>query len=780
MASNEDMQFGVVKSGLIVWQSAIRETITNRRAGKGATIKETKYFVDAAWVVCQGPADILRVWFNATELVLDLLPRADGTTVTGEIDPTMDSDSPINIYDLPDPSSPAGIRLFGTRFNGTPTLETLGSGNTLRAGRLTIKDGGSPEYRTYPGTLDQPVDPTIDAEITARKGASGYTPAYRDRALFVVKDIPLSVLGNALPNATFLVRNTTYRTVKSICEDLARRAGLEESQYDFSAYGERNVRGMIIPERRGPRDDMEILARCYGLDAVEFDGVITGILKGGTVAASIPETMLGASADDKFVPRVEVTIPDSVELPKSMDLTYFQTGKMERGSSREFRQTGRHNREEQIDTQLTFSQAEGDEIVTRAFWRLHRNAIRYKIPVPYRYCRLKPTDIVTFTRNNVTERMQIEDISGAVPGVLEITGVQESAVGGAVQVSASTFGQGTGSQPAVTGTTSPAYPAPSVCVLFNAPTVSPGKAVFYAGAAPFDDGSWSAAELLIDRDADFERAAQFGNEAIIGKAVNSLDDYTGGGWDETVALDVDLFFGALESRPEAEVDAGANAAWYAGEFIKFVGAEKLDGFPNRWRLTKFRRGQRSTDLVKPTHTDGQTFVLMTTAIVEVVPFEADANTERTFKCVTSGFPEDAASTFTFTYKTGPTTLTAQPTETDCALAWEAGATPSAQYLEYRIAGTSSWTSVTLGTGDDTYTLEDLDPGLTYQVRILAVIDYQRYYSPVLTFVMRRDIPAPDLSGIRASDLLTRFEPVAEDGELVFDDNGDVLMEEVEN
>jgi hypothetical protein len=289
------------------------------------------------------------------------------------------------------------------------------------------------------------------------------------------------------------------------------------------------------------------------------------------------------------------------------------------------------------------------------------------------------------------------------------------------------------------------YPAPSLAIPFNAPSVVPGKRAFYVAACPAGTGLFSGAELQIDRGADFEAVATITAQAVIGQCIGALPNFSGTPDDlQAISLDVDLYSDddTLESVPEGEARAEANAAWIGGEFVVFVDAEKLAGFANRWRLSNFLRGRRDTLKARAGHQEGEPFILVTSAIVEVSPIAEDVNVERIFRCPTFGYPEESAATFAFTYLEGPSNVFAQGTGDAVTVGWTAGANPSEQSVEYRLNGASEWTSESVAPTAEEIEITGLENGKRYEFRVVAVIDRQTYRTAPVS------VRTPEAEGVK--------------------------------
>jgi hypothetical protein len=401
-----------------------------RNKGRSQTTVEITYRMDIAWKVCKGPGDVLRMYFNAADLVWDnLTPPPSSPLPTGRFNPTLGADSDFNPRQPPTRNAGAFWAVSGNQFRfnadaSTAGVEVLPSGGKIRNGTLNVKDGGFIAVKSYPGTFDQPIDPTMQTEIDARRGA-GSTSAHRGDIVVVVRDLNLSVYGNSIPNATFLV-HSVKTSLKEIAEDLCQQAKIPPERYDFSAWATVRNRGFLISDRTPLSQEIDSLLRIYNLDIVETDGVIRGIVRGSELPVDIPQHFLGCEeeAEGKLTSRIDLSVANENELPRELEVRYYGTPKLEPEVAREFRRTGDFTREESLDVPITLTPAEAEGICKREFYRAHFESTGASVQLPWRYCRLKPGEVIRVETENGIEAIRIQEIQGAVPGALKVSGPQ--------------------------------------------------------------------------------------------------------------------------------------------------------------------------------------------------------------------------------------------------------------------------------------------------------------------------------------------------------------------
>lgn len=722
-------QFGVKTAGIMVYAERKKEKKERRKGGKGGPkVTQFKYYQTAAVEICEGPVFFQQVYFNE-KLIWDATAKGAGTA-----DTVATSDDYIT---------------------------------------CKIKKGGL--MRMYFGTENQPVDQVLQAKFGADAGA------HRGMALILVEKLPLEDWGNQFPNIRAVVSHRTIKTTRQICETLCIQSGLSESEFDFSAINH-NVRGIQIRETGPAKQAMEGLGVAFNFHFTEEEGTVIGRPFGGNVY-TIPAHDLGCTErDDEILDKVEIDLNDPREYPYRSRLSFIDPDReMEANEVHDLYPLAVGNGISESNLPITMTFQEAQAVCSRVLYRELYDKPE-TIRLSWEYLFLKIGDELILPGD--AQKKRIIKIHGAAPGVLVLTLLpsftDSSATSPVVQP---------GPVETVPGSPRPDAPTPSEPALTDAVIVQlpqlndsePNRTGFYVGFAPTTDKDWIGGMLQINRGNGWDTLASTNLDSILGTAVNALDDFVGE--DDTVnTLTVDLLPGnELESASPEMLAGGANSAVVGGEVIQFSTADPVSGHGNRWDLSGLKRGQRRTENLKATHAVGDQFMMLdsTVQFMEMRPFDVD--TERSIRVVTYEQDPSTADPSTLTVRTGPTSPTAAGTdETTATLKWQAGSEPSAQALKYRETGTTSWTTVEPEPTAEAENLTGLTAGKTYEFQIEAIIEGQVWTTKVRRWTQWREIPAIDFSTVRASDLATRFEPQADGGEIVFDDTGDVVMEEVEN
>src|SRR5690606_24018960 len=149
---------------------------------------------------------------------------------------------------------------------------------------------------------------------------------------------------------------------------------------------------------------------------------------------------------------------------------------------------------------------------------------------------------------------------------------------------------------------------------------------------------WNGATLYRSTDGGitWSPLLTVGNQAIVGEVIAAPDGGDGYTWDNTRAYVVKLETGELDSRTDAAVLSGANAAAIGApgrwQIVQFANAELIG--PNTYRLTRLIQGVRGTEHLIGTTQVGDRFVLVSgPGIVRVGLQSSEIGAEHTYRVV---------------------------------------------------------------------------------------------------------------------------------------------------
>ncbi|SFC01257.1 baseplate multidomain protein megatron [Tropicimonas isoalkanivorans] len=373
-------------------------------------------------------------------------------------------------------------------------------------------------------------------------------------------------------------------SLAALVRHLCLRAGLPESRIDVTGlWGA--VEGYAIGAQESPRASISTLARHFGFDAVETEGMIRFVMRGRAAVASVtPDDLVAAREGDVL----ELTRGQETELPQALKWQVARADEDYEAAQVEARRIT-------VDTTRIASESfpmavppeEAERRCRRALmeaWTGRESAV-FRLP-PSRLA-LDPADVVSFAHDGRAFPLRLVSIADADARGIEAVRQDREAYDlppGAPRPSAL-------SQPVVFG-------APEA-VLLDLPQLTedqPAHRPFAAAHAV----PWPG-EMAVFRSPStdgFELLTTFGSRARIGTLVS--DFYAGptSRFDLGNALVVDLLTGTLESITDLTLFGGANAlaiesAPGVWEIVQAGAAELLA--PGRYRLTRLLRGQRGTE-----------------------------------------------------------------------------------------------------------------------------------------------------------------------------------------
>ncbi|EKE45187.1 hypothetical protein OCGS_0882 [Oceaniovalibus guishaninsula JLT2003] len=373
-------------------------------------------------------------------------------------------------------------------------------------------------------------------------------------------------------------------SLAALVRHLCLRAGLAESRIDVNGlWGA--VEGFAITALESPRASITTLARHFGFDAVETEGVIRFAMRGRAAVASVsPDDLVAAGEGDVL----ELTRGQETELPQALKWQVARADEDYDAAQVEARRIT-------VDTTRIASESfpmavppeEAERRCRRALmeaWTGRESAV-FRLP-PSRLA-LDPADVVSFVHDGRAVPLRVFSIADA-----DARGVE------AIRQDREAYDLPPGA---------PRPSALSQAVVFGAPEAVildlPQLTEDQAAHRPFAAAHavpWPG-EMAVFRSPStdgFQLLTRFGTRARIGALVS--DFYAGqtSRFDLGNVLVVDLLSGTLESVTDLTLFGGANAlaiesAPGVWEIVQAGAAELIA--PGRYRLTRLLRGQRGTE-----------------------------------------------------------------------------------------------------------------------------------------------------------------------------------------
>jgi len=535
-----------------------------------------------------------------------------------------------------------------------PMREYNYQGNPNAAGETAAQLPNGCQLRIYEGTDTQLPDPLLQEFYEAKYGA-GATPAFRYRAYFVLENFEITKYGS-VPNITVVSESLHATTLGAIYRHRSQRAGLAPAETDYTALDGIPVRGYVIAQRQAPKAEMEILDRILDVDVFEdTSGVIKGVVPSDEVSIQIPFTDLDVKEDgeDNSKPvAIETVVRNEYELPRRMDLSYFDPSKQfEIGNTHASREITVSEKRENIETSLVLTEGEAKKMVDRLHQKEWAEKDAESFETFYRYGWLNPTDLVEVEDlTGVFNRIRLKVRNGSIPGKLKFGGVSRDLPEPLPRIFTETQAAphrppSVVIPPNIVGTLA------DIAILRTTETV-PGV---YAACAMTDSAyKFDGAALMWKREAGYQILESFDKQATFGKTLTTpagnLGDvpagWSPGIWDTVSSLTFDLYFGEVETRTDAEVLDRFNVLIVGNEVIAFTTAARVAGFPNRWTVSRLRRRLKGTG---SQHIAGERVLLLTDA-VKFIPLDvSEFDRTRNYKFVSSGQNISSASVYAFTW-----------------------------------------------------------------------------------------------------------------------------------
>jgi hypothetical protein len=637
---------GMRVAGNVIFMSDVRkvETITPAQGGKGfgnknPDTKNISYFCDLGIMFSEGEMALAEL-YAGTDL---LLTRTTATGATGVRDDTAGADPDADNIILPDPSDPGIAGTPGGRFSGNPVADVNG---TVTG---TLPNGA--DFRFYSGSETQLPDPLIEAAFGV-----GNTPAYLGRSYIVLENFEVGKYG-AIPNFTALLNNLNLITAAQCLDHLFQRTGLDPADFDVSNVAGFNVRGIPIMNREAPSNTVGLIGTLFGFDVVETNGAIVCIQRGGAPSFALTDDDLGTveveGTDDPQAADIPEQVQnelqlDQTEMPRRLDLTFFDPDrKGETNTQGAVRLEALANSfiTQEVNAVLTIT--EGRQLAQRLLdtaWIEGAGAIHFKVPHTFADG-ITAAAVGTVTRNGITHTVRVKEVNGFVPGVLEAVGT----VTRAASYTQTQIVPGDDAGAPLPPVTPPGIPATTVATMIDRllrdRELQDGRPGFYVAASSFGNGSWSGANLYVDRGAGYVQAINVPEQATMGVVSSTPATVAGGS-----TIEVELYGDqTLDTYTSGEVTGGAGYVLQGELVYQYQNATQLSTTPNLWQLdTLSNIGAKCTTAEQGAHAAGERFVVLNTALRFVAVESSEIGQTRDYKAVTVGQDINDAGVISFT------------------------------------------------------------------------------------------------------------------------------------
>lgn len=393
--------------------------------------------------------------------------------------------------------------------------------------------------------------------------------------------------------------------LSGVLSDICQKAGMPPTSVITAAVSQ-SVRGYVVSRRMAAREALEPLLGAYFIDAVETDGVLRFVPRGGSSVASIAGNDLGAadsSSEDQI--RLSESRTQDVELPQRLDIVHVDP-------TRDHQPNTQHaaritdaigTREKQTrEVSIALTPDEAKQIAERTLYNAWVERNRYQFTLPPKWLRLDPTDIITLNLDDIILKLRLSKVDFGGNNVLSCEAVAEDEI---VYISNSTGAGGNlPSTPINVAGPTPLFLMDLPMLRYEDDTLG----LYFAFG--FRDGANGGASLYRSPDELGWEVLATGQDAPdFGWAANALPNpaspWT---WDEKNKLQVSLIQGTLDSKTELEVLNWANVALVGDEIIQWRDATLLPS--GIYELSGLLRGRRGTEWAMTTHTIGERFIVL--------------------------------------------------------------------------------------------------------------------------------------------------------------------------
>lgn len=409
----------------------------------------------------------------------------------------------------------------------------------------------------------------------------------------------------------------TDATLQDTVDELCERAGMPAGTWDSAALASitKPVRALTVAQVTPVRTVLEQLAAAYFFDCFGADKLYF-VPRGGSVAATPDTDDMGCGEEDPAAELLPVRVGEDASVPAMISLSYANAeADYNTATEHSDRLATDSSNTATVQLPMAFTATEAKGICDAMLADAFIGRINGEAALPLAYSRYTPTDVLTLTdADGTTYRARIVKREQAGP-VVKFEWVLDDTT---ALISA--------------GITSDDYspsltvqlPGPTALTLLDIPILrdADDSAGIYAAAKPIGT-IWPGAKLMTSvAGGDYTEAGTFTSRAVVGLTTVALTDYTGGNvFDEAGSVTVDVGEGELSNATrEALLNTDANAMLVGDEIIQFrTAALQSTGI---YKLTGLLRGRRGTEWAMTGHAIGETVVLLRTAGMLRVSYDA--------------------------------------------------------------------------------------------------------------------------------------------------------------
>lgn len=434
----------------------------------------------------------------------------------------------------------------------------------------------------------------------------------------------------------------TQKSLSDIASDICVRAGLTAAQIDVAQLTD-TITGYVV-QRSTARAQIEQLMQAFYFDAVESDGKVKFVKRGGAAALTISEDDVAAHlAGGQFPDNLTIERRQELELPVEINVQYMDIDTAYQvNSQRSQRLITDSSNKLALNFAISMDGSKAKQVSDVLMYDSWTARTSFSMQSGWKYSYLEPTDVIGVSKGALTYNVRLVD-EDAASGVYARNAVLDDA---------SVYTQSATAAPPLSPTTTVDAVAIINLMLMDIPLLrDQDDAVgFYAAACKYS-GSWTGEQTFKSNDGGTswsQSGRAILNEATIGSASTALGNFTGGNiFDELSSVTVVMINGTLSGTTELAVLNGANVILIGDEVLQFKNAALVS--TGVYTLTGLLRGRRGSEWAMSTHAIGDRAVLLSTTTTYLFESSsAEYNLARQYRGVALGGFLDDASSISFT------------------------------------------------------------------------------------------------------------------------------------
>ena len=436
----------------------------------------------------------------------------------------------------------------------------------------------------------------------------------------------------------------TPPSLRSVVISICTQAGIEN--YDASLLSDTETIHFSLSQVTSIRNILDNMSKAFQFDMVDSNGILKFVPRNSNVVRDLTHVDMGFNSSGDVVAPVTMKRLQSVDLPRSVTLTYIAEDLDYANYSQKSEiATFVEGNDVNLAVPFMLTHAMAKESCDKLLIGAHLERMQYTFKTSYvNAIDLEPGDIITIPEGYV-RIAQIEEVD---EGVLEIHCVDAGALGpptpiivGGVTIgyTANTY-IGTGLAPQLPGgTTNVALDiGESSMFVVDPPTldsVDTEPRVYFA-VHGYGRKNWPGAHIFKSYDGgeSYSLIGSATKEASWGIVETVPAPSSALTIDTTTVINVKLKTGQLISITDTALLAGANKCMIGHEVVQF-GVATLIG-DKEYALSRLLRGRHGSEWAMDSHVVNELFVLMDDSLIKMQTVNAERNNTYKYKIVTVG------------------------------------------------------------------------------------------------------------------------------------------------